>query len=655
MYTKTNFLTGPMVLRTSVALALVIASANIGSFGQCANNNTVLAGGAISPTCPGQTTISCITGGEYALVNVTNGRNYTFSTCGAPFDTQITIYNNAGGGSLGYNDDSGYCGGVTSYLAWTATFTGQLRVLVDRYNCTSNTLCATLVITCATTPAAVTHNACSGAIPLLVIDGCFMQTYSNVGASRSGESPTPSCGGTWNNTNSRDVWFSFTAPSNGVVIIQSVPGTLQDGVMQLVAGTCASFSNVECDDNDGVGSMPRIDRRCLTLTPNAPYMIRYWGRSGATGTFGLCVGSISSFATPQEDCSGGATVCGDQQLNNSTDYTGCTTDLSAGNRGCLMGNERQGTWYYFSPSLSGTIGLTIAPTGNVDYDFAIWGPYTTLACPPASPPLRCSWAYPPNVAGYPANASFETGMRAASVDPSEADGPSPAVDGFTSEIPVIAGEKYVMFIDNFDITGQAFTLNWNLSGGASLDCSLLPVELVDMQATAVDGQVLVEWTTVTERASASYIVERAIDPEFFTPIGEMVAAGESRERIDYDLVDRTPHAGLNYYRVKQVDLDGSFEYSPVVTAMIVHSENAIRVVPNPASDRMQIIASKPVTGMVVVEVLDLTGRSAQKRTMNILEDGPLMMEIGGLVDGTYLLLLSLPDGSALGTARFQKS
>ena len=237
MRTQTNFQAGPLVLPTALLLALVIASSNIGSFGQCTNNNTLLAGGTISPNCPGQTTISCITGGEYALVNVTTGRNYTFSTCGAPFDTQITIYNNAGGGSLGFNDDSGYCGGVTSYLVWTATFTGQLRVLVDRYNCASNNLCATLIITCATTPPAVTNNECSGAIPLLVLDGCFMQTYSNVGASRSTQTPNPTCGGTWNNANSRDVWFSFTAPSNGVVIINSVPGTLQDGVMQLVSGT----------------------------------------------------------------------------------------------------------------------------------------------------------------------------------------------------------------------------------------------------------------------------------------------------------------------------------------------------------------------------------------------------------------------------------
>lgn len=89
----------------------------------------------------------CIWGGEYVLVNVVAGNTYQFSTCGGAFwDTQITIYNNAGGEPLGFNDDG--CG-LQSTLTWVATFTGQLRVLVDQYNCASNSTCATLTITCS--------------------------------------------------------------------------------------------------------------------------------------------------------------------------------------------------------------------------------------------------------------------------------------------------------------------------------------------------------------------------------------------------------------------------------------------------------------------------------------------------------------------------
>lgn len=640
-----------LIGRTILLMSLPFGLVHMEAHGQCANNNTLLPGGTISPNCPGQTTVPCITGGQYALINVTTGNNYTFSTCGATFDTQITLYNNAGGGSLGFNDDSGVCGFLSaqSYLAWTATFTGQLRVLVDQYNCANNNLCASLIITCATAPAPVTNNECGGAIPLFVADGCFMQTYSNVGATRSTPTPNPTCGGPFTNANFRDVWFSFTAPPNGVVIIESVPGTLQDGVMQLVAGTCASFTNVECDDDDGVGYMPRIDRRCLTLTPNAPYMIRFWGLSGTTGTFGLCVRSFSTFPTPQEDCSGAFTVCNDQALNNSTNYTGCSVDLTSTNRGCLMGNERQGTWYFFSPSSSGTIGLNIVPTGNVDYDFAVWGPYGSISCPPPGPPVRCSWAYPPNITGYPASVAFQTGMRTSSVDPSEADGPAGAVDGFTSALTVVAGQNYILYIDNFDVSGQAFTLDWQLSGGASLDCTVLPIEVLDLAAHPMGQSIAVEWTTTSAGSNATFVVERSHAPYDFVPIGSLPGNSDTGVGHELRFMDHQPLRGLNYYRIKQLGGDGSYFYSSVVSASITPTRQ-LTLAPNPATDHLEL-AMTPTSEPVHFQLHDATGRILNAWTEPTI-NGPVHIPIASLYPGVYTVFAYKGSNQPLGYGIF---
>jgi hypothetical protein len=81
-------------------------------------------------------------------VNVFVGNVYTFSTCGSPaFDSQITLYNATGTTVLGYNDDG--CG-LQSSVSWTATYTGQVQVLVDEYFCSDFTACMTLNVTCAT-------------------------------------------------------------------------------------------------------------------------------------------------------------------------------------------------------------------------------------------------------------------------------------------------------------------------------------------------------------------------------------------------------------------------------------------------------------------------------------------------------------------------
>ncbi len=127
------------------------------SFSQCSNDNTL--NGSISILCPSSQTISCIFGGQYILMNVTSGNIYNFSTCGgAAWDTQITLFNNIGGSSLGYNDDACF---PQSNLSWTATFSGQIRVLVDQFNCTNNSSCTSLVISCS---APTTYSNCSPSI-----------------------------------------------------------------------------------------------------------------------------------------------------------------------------------------------------------------------------------------------------------------------------------------------------------------------------------------------------------------------------------------------------------------------------------------------------------------------------------------------------------
>ncbi len=616
------------------------------AFGQCANDNTLL-GVAITPPCPGTTTVPCITAGQYALVNVTSGNYYTFSTCGAAWDTEITLYNNAGGANLGYNDDAGVCGflSLQSYLAWTATFTGQLRVLVDVSPCGSNSLCASLTITCGTAPAAVTNDECANAITLAVNNTCTMQSYSNTGATRTTTMPNPTCGSPFNNANFKDVWFKFTAPANGVVIIETAPGTLTDSRMALLTGNCTTFTNVDCDDDNGVGFMSKIDRRCNPLVPGATYYIRVWGYSGSTGSFGICVRGYSSFPTPQEDCAGGYTVCSSAPITNQVDYVGCSNDLNASNRGCLKGNERQGSWYLFSPTAAGMASLTIAPTGgSVDYDFAIWGPMNTLTCPPVGDPVRCSWAYPPNVPGYPAPASFTTGMSASSVDLSE----DATGDGFVAPLPLVVGKIYALYVDNFDVTGQSFNLNWSFTGGGSLDCTVLPVELIGLEATARNAVVDLTWATATEHNADHFDVQRSPDGETFTHLGTLPAAGDALYQNDYDLTDSSPFQGTNYYRLNQVDRNGASVLSPVVVAFITHGLQKPTVFPNPVSDLLHVAFLASGNGPSLLTVLDALGRTVAQSTTEVVR-GPATatLPVDHLAKGWYSLRIGLPDGAVL--------
>lgn len=366
------------------------------------------------------------------------------------------------------------------------------------------------------------------------------------------------------------------------------------------------------------------------------------GASPAAGpSFGQLVDCVPPPAAPQ-DCSGGATICNGQAFNNNSSNTGNVVDLNTANQGCLSSGERQGTWYYFSPSSSGTIGFNLAPTGTQDYDFAVWGPMTSVTCPPSGPPTRCSFALPPF--GGP----YNTGLATGNVDTSE-----PASgNGFVAPLTVTAGQIYILYVDNFSTDGQAFNLTWQLSGGASLDCSVLPVELVNLNAEQQQQTVALTWATLSESESDHFVIERSVDGIHFSPLGTLSAAHTSTAPIDYIYYDKAPTFGENLYRVTLIDQDGTALVSNVVRAFYSALEARVVVVPNPAKDIIHVTVP-PARAEGSMLLLDATGRLIRATSF---KEGVTTVDlsVADLDLGVYTVLLTDALGRRLGVASFVK-
>jgi hypothetical protein len=266
-------------------------------FGQCANNNTAIAGGAITPSCPGTTNVPCVRGGQYALVSVEVGNQYVFSVCGATFDTQLTLYNNSGGGSLGYNDD--FCG-TASQITWNASFTGQLRVLVDRYNCASNTTCAPLVITCGPTPPSAQED-CIGAVTICD-DASFSGNTNNTGNVVDLNSSNRGC----LDPEQQGTWYVFAPSQSGTLGFSINVGgsSVYDWAIwgPYVAGT--NLSTI-CPP-----SSPPI--RCEASSNG--------GTMASTGSYTKGMGH-ATFSTPQHAAATGCATCS----NPPSSATSCNT------------------------------------------------------------------------------------------------------------------------------------------------------------------------------------------------------------------------------------------------------------------------------------------------------------------------------------------
>lgn len=93
--------------------------------------------------------------------------------------------------------------------------------------------------------------------------------------------------------------------------------------------------------------------------------------------------------------------------------------------------------------------------------------------------------------------------------------------------------------------------------------TILPVEILYFTATRQDDSALLIWSTASERNNAYFSVEHSADGLHYREIGQVQGGGDSGRRLDYAFTHAYPRQGLNYYRLRQVDLDGAYEYSPV--------------------------------------------------------------------------------------------
>ena len=366
------------------------------------------------------------------------------------------------------------------------------------------------------------------------------------------------------------------------------------------------------------------------------------------------VGGLSYAATvncqappaPPEDCIGSVTICSGQSFNNNTNNTGNVADLTTTTAGCLGALERQGTWYNFTPSAAGQVAFTLNPTDPLDdYDFAIWGPFPPgstpgAICPPLSTPLRCSFAAPPGA----------TGLNYVAADLTE----DPFGDKWVRYLDVTVGQVYLLYISNYSLSGLSFDLSWNLAGGASLDCTQLGVELLSIDAKTVDPGVQVEWTTSSEHESSHFLVERSSDGIAFSSLGHVLAMGQSVVPVDYRFLDRAPELGMNYYRLVQVDLDGTATNSRLVSVMHGAGPGSVLVVPNPVRDRATVDITADTDGRLEVDLLDARG-STVKRMQFALVAGPnrVPIPVEGIKAGAYTLRMRI-DGKAPAQARLIK-
>ena len=147
--------------------------------------------------------------------------------------------------------------------------------------------------------------------------------------------------------------------------------------------------------------------------------------------------------------------------------------------------------------------------------------------------------------------------------------------------------------------------------GSLDDNTVLPIELTSFTATCDGRSTLIEWTTATERNNDYFSLERSDDAINFTEIARVAGAGNSIEPIDYTYTDYGIHGGDNYYRLVQVDYDGTRTASEIIVASCIEPEIAepdVQAYPNPFNDELTVVLDNFGNRAATIEVYDMLGK-----------------------------------------------
>ena len=205
--------------------------------------------------------------------------------------------------------------------------------------------------------------------------------------------------------------------------------------------------------------------------------------------------------------------------------------------------------------------------------------------------------------------------------------------------------------------GHAYNVAYSGSGCVVISATVLvqplPVELARFGATLQKGGVRVGWETASERDCAYFAVERSADGREFATIGQVPGSGTSTQKRAYTYLDPAPLAGQSYYRLRQVDYNGSAHLSPV-EAVLNRALGVATLYPNPATTEVTLRFAQPLVGPVELRVLDGTGRVVWREHRTLVEPAQELRVPTAQLPAAGLYLLTVSGSGTTGAYRFSK-
>jgi hypothetical protein len=205
-----------------------------------------------------------------------------------------------------------------------------------------------------------------------------------------------------------------------------------------------------------------------------------------------------------------------------------------------------------------------------------------------------------------------------------------------------------------DYTGAAVPITKNLFGSTlawtkvtlGSEATPLPVELIEFSAECYNNNVELYWITASEINNDYFSLEKSNDGFDFYEIGIIPGNGNSNEIMSYSFIDYQPNPDINYYRLKQIDFDGKYSYSDIISENCsTNSESDdIFIYNSPYSDDILITLKGDLQTTYYVSFIDQIGRTIIQEKINFYpENKKFTINKSGLSAGVYNVVLRSKD------------
>lgn len=226
--------------------------------------------------------------------------------------------------------------------------------------------------------------------------------------------------------------------------------------------------------------------------------------------------------------------------------------------------------------------------------------------------------------------------------------PTDRVTGFIFEVRV---ENVATATADGVFNGTSFNLTSRLSGfDAMISSFVLPVELTEFTAKTDNKLAYLNWQTISEVNNDFFAIEHSLDGISFKEIGKITGNGTTNMKQNYSFTHFDPANNSNYYRLKQVDFDGAFEYSEIRIVQLEKS-NDIRIFPTLAYQTITVERGTNNLSDIDIQVYDMNGQLVLFQTLSTNVSNTTL-NISNLFPGAYFI--KLQDKLGIKTKQFLK-